>query len=82
MIPQEDHTEAIIAPFLGNNITSIISSVYPMTVFGMVKSACQGKYPLTYYKDIVSSRNKTTGMIRVFCNKTNQLLYVIIRRKA
>jgi len=81
MIFGEEHTEAILAPFFGHNITSIICSNYPMTVFGMIKSACEGKYPLTYIKRIRSSRNKITGTIRVICEDTGHLLYIILRRK-
>jgi hypothetical protein len=82
MILIEDHTEQILAPFFGDNIASVICSKYPMTTLGQVKAACLGKYPLTRVRDITISRNKRTGMIRVFCNKADSLIYVITRRKA
>lgn len=80
MVIVADHTDQILAPFFGSNITSFICTTHPMTVFSMVQAACLGKYPLTFYRPISSSRNKNTGMIRVVCDRTNVLIYVITRR--
>lgn len=81
MTLREDHTEAILAPFFGENISSLICSYYPMTVLSHIRSACEGKYALTYVREILVSRNKVTGMIRVTCNKTGKVIYLVFRKK-
>jgi len=77
----DEITELILAPFFGSNIVGVIYTDRPKTVVGMVQSACKGRYPLTWSREIGVVSVGNEGTIKVYCRETANMLWIIKVRK-